>query len=82
MHVMRVIARCMIRNKTDSYCQAFDLDTTGIQDVVRELADLYTIFGERAGTRAFSKARGTLVPKSEWRATGFVRRLLGRLLRR
>src|SRR5262249_37821792 len=40
-HVMRVIARCMIRNKPDSYCQAHDTDTRGISDLVSDLADLY-----------------------------------------
>ena len=33
-NVMLIIAKCMIRNKPDSYCQAHDLDTRGISDVV------------------------------------------------
>ena len=44
-NVMRIIARCMIRNKPDSYCQAHELDTHGISDVVRDMIDLYTVFG-------------------------------------
>jgi serine/threonine protein kinase len=44
-HVMSIIAKCMIRNKPDSYCQAHDIDTHGISDVVRDMIDLYTVFG-------------------------------------
>ena len=44
-HVMRIIAKCMIRNKPDSYCQAHELDTHGVSDVVRDMIDLYTVFG-------------------------------------
>ncbi len=48
--VMTVIARCMIRNKPDSYCQAWDLETAGITKMVRELTNLYSLFGFQAGT--------------------------------
>ena len=43
-HVMKIIAKCMIRNKPDSYCQAHDVDTRGISELVqrphRSLLDL------------------------------------------
>jgi serine/threonine protein kinase len=39
--VMLVIARAMIRNKPDSYCQAWDLSTRGITALVRDLIGLY-----------------------------------------
>jgi serine/threonine protein kinase len=43
--VMFVIARCMIRNKKDSYCQAHDLDTEGITQLVKDLQGLYGLYG-------------------------------------
>ncbi len=43
--VMRIVARCMIRNKEDSYCASDDLDTTAITDVVRDLLALHSGFG-------------------------------------
>ena len=33
-NVMLIIGKCMIRNKPDSYCQAHDLDTRGVSDLV------------------------------------------------
>jgi serine/threonine protein kinase len=39
--VMKVIARAMIRNKRDSYCQAWDIQTTGITDLMIDLRRLY-----------------------------------------
>lgn len=44
-NVMRIIARCMIRNKPDSYCQPHELETTGISVLVQDLLDLYTLYG-------------------------------------
>jgi serine/threonine protein kinase len=43
--VMRIIARCMIRNKPDSYCTSNDLETTVITEVVRDLVGLHSRFG-------------------------------------
>lgn len=50
-HVMKIIARCMIRNKPDSYCQAHDVETRGISDLVSDLIDLYTLFGVHPAAR-------------------------------
>ena len=50
-HVMKIIARCMIRNKPDSYCAAHDLDTRGISELVQDLVDLYTLFGVHPAAR-------------------------------
>ena len=44
-HVMKIIARCMIRNKPDSYCQAHDVETRGISMLVQDLIDLYAVYG-------------------------------------
>jgi serine/threonine protein kinase len=50
-NVMLVIARCMIRNKPDSYCQAHDLETRGISELVTDLINLYSLYGFTPGTR-------------------------------
>ncbi|MGH7286381.1 MAG: serine/threonine protein kinase [Polyangiaceae bacterium] len=50
-NVMRIIAKCMIRNKPDSYCQAHDVETRGISDLVGDLINLYTIFGVHPSAR-------------------------------
>lgn len=50
-NVMRIIARCMIRNKPDSYCQAHEIDTGGISDLVQDLVDLYALFGVHPAAR-------------------------------
>jgi serine/threonine protein kinase len=49
--VMLVIARAMIRNKPDSYCQAWDVNTTGISDLVADLVQLYGLYGVDASAR-------------------------------
>jgi serine/threonine protein kinase len=50
-NVMLVIAKCMIRNKPDSYCQAHDLETRGISDLVTDLINLYSLYGFQPGAR-------------------------------
>jgi serine/threonine protein kinase len=50
-HVMRIIAKCMIRNKPDSYCQAHEIETRGISEVVKDLIDIYTILGTHPAAR-------------------------------
>src|SRR6185295_3681303 len=70
--VMLVIARAMIRNKPDSYCQAWDVNTTGIADLVADLVTLYGVFGVDASARpaylgrfshATQRRRGSKLPK-------------------
>ena len=50
-NVMLIIAKCMIRNKPDGYCQAHDLETRGISDVVADLINLYSLYGFQPGAR-------------------------------
>lgn len=50
-NVMLIIAKCMIRNKPDSYCQAHDLETRGISDLVSDLINLYSLYGFQPGAR-------------------------------
>jgi serine/threonine protein kinase len=50
-NVMLIIAKCMIRNKPDSYCQAHDLDTRGVSELVSDLINLYSLYGFSPGAR-------------------------------
>lgn len=43
--VMLIIAKAMIRNKPDSYCTTWDLQTTGVSQFVHDLMSLYARFG-------------------------------------
>jgi hypothetical protein len=47
IEIMTVIARAMIRNKPDSYCQGWDLDTTGVTTMLRDVVALYGLLGLR-----------------------------------
>jgi serine/threonine protein kinase len=49
--VMYIVARAMIRNKPDSYCKAWDLDTQGITEMVGDLMALYVRFGVNPSAR-------------------------------
>jgi serine/threonine protein kinase len=48
--VMRIVAKAMIRNKPDSYCQAWEIDTHGVSDFIGDLLTLCAEYGvdERA----------------------------------
>ena len=54
-NVMRIIAKCMIRNKPDSYCQAHDVDTRGVSDLVQR-SDRPLHFVRRAPERQAAAA--------------------------
>ncbi len=43
--LMLIVAKAMIRNKPDSYCSTWDLQTMGISQLVNDLVSLYTRFG-------------------------------------
>jgi serine/threonine protein kinase len=43
--ILKIIAKAMIRNKADSYCQAWDVHTAGISRFVVDLRRLYGGFG-------------------------------------
>ena len=49
--IMRIVAKAMIRNKPDSYCQAYDIHTSGISDFVADLIRLYGDYGVDASAR-------------------------------
>jgi serine/threonine protein kinase len=50
--IMRIIAKAMIRNKPDSYCQAWDINTRGISEFVADLVKLYSDYGVDASARS------------------------------
>jgi hypothetical protein len=56
--VMYIIARAMIRNKPDSYCMAWDLDTQGITEMVRDLMALYVRLGVNPSARGAHQRLG------------------------
>ena len=56
-HVMKLIARCMIRNKPDSYCLAHDVETRGSSDFMQDLIDLYAVYGVHPAARPTNLAR-------------------------
>jgi serine/threonine protein kinase len=68
-HVMKIIAKCMIRNKPDSYCQAHDVETRGISVLVQDLIDLYAVYGfhPAAGSTQMARRGHNLVTKSGFR---------------
>ena len=61
-HVMKIIAKCMIRSKPDSYCQAYDVETRGISDLVSDLIELYTLFGVHPAARPPQLGRSGSAP--------------------
>ncbi|HEX8793434.1 MAG TPA: protein kinase [Polyangiaceae bacterium] len=63
-HVMKIIAKCMMRNKPDSYCQAHDVETKGISLLVQDLIDLYAVYGfhpAAGSTQMARRGHGALV---------------------
>jgi serine/threonine protein kinase len=43
--VLKIVGKAMIRNKPDSYCQAWDLHTQGISELIEDLRRLYSAMG-------------------------------------
>jgi serine/threonine protein kinase len=64
--VMYIIARAMIRNKPDSYCMSWDLKTTGISAMVRDLMGLYVRFGVNPSARGAYQRLGFLAGRRSW----------------
>ena len=62
-NVLLIVAKCMIRNKPDSYCQAHDLETRGISELVQDLINLYALYGVHPAARPTHLARRAPVRK-------------------
>jgi serine/threonine protein kinase len=56
--VLYIIARAMIRNKPDSYCMAWDLETQGISQMVQDLMALYVRMGVNPSARGAHQRLG------------------------
>lgn len=65
--VLKVIAKAMIRNKADSYCQAWEVQTTGISDFVNDLRRLYGDFGTYMPMRPGHLVRHRKAAEPRWR---------------
>jgi len=70
--VMKIIARCMIRNKPDSYCQAEDVETKGISRLMEDLIALYGMYDFHPAPGSSPMARRGLLAS---RASRMHRRL-------
>ena len=60
----------MMRNKPDSYCQAHEIETRGISDLVQDLIDLYSLHGFQpsAGSTQLARRGHVAVRRSAFRA--------------
>lgn len=81
-NVMLIIAKCMIRNKPDSYCQAHDLDTRGVSDLVADLLNLYSLYGFSPGARPTHLVHRSTTPrKGQFNVGSRLKELWQKLLR-
>ncbi|HWE30147.1 MAG TPA: hypothetical protein VHB97_19200, partial [Polyangia bacterium] len=65
LSVMRIVAKAMIRNKPDSYCQAWEIDTHGVSDFIGDLLTLCAEYGvdERARSSLQGRYAGPRAPR-------------------
>ena len=80
-NVMLIIAKCMIRNKPDSYCQAHDLETRGVSDLVTDLINLYSLYGFSPGARPTHLVHRTQARKGKLMVGSNLRRMWQAILR-
>jgi len=59
LSVMRIVAKAMIRNKPDSYCQAWEIDTHGVSDFIADLLALCAEYGVDERARSSLQGRYT-----------------------
>lgn len=72
--ILTIIAKAMIRNKPDSYCQSWDLRSCGITELVADLYSLYERYGvDPAARNAYQRHLGNS------RGPGAVRRAFDRV---
>jgi serine/threonine protein kinase len=80
-NVMLIIGKCMIRNKPDSYCQAHDLDTRGVSDLVTDLINLYSLYGFSPGARPTHLVHRTTTKKNNLKVGSGIKRMWTAILR-
>ncbi|HEY5937926.1 MAG TPA: protein kinase [Kofleriaceae bacterium] len=73
--IMTIIAKAMIRNKPDSYCNSWDLKSTGISSLVHDLLALYVEYGVNPTARLARSSAAHYQPRKE---PGRMRRALDR----
>ena len=74
--VMTIVAKAMIRNKPDSYCTSYDLETTGISAMVHDLLALSVMYGVDPNARR-ARSSAYQPPKK----SGPMRRAFDKLFR-
>ncbi|MGZ3404893.1 MAG: protein kinase domain-containing protein [Polyangia bacterium] len=76
LSVMRIITKAMIRNKPDSYCQAWEVDTHGVSDFIGDLLTLCAEYGvdERARSSLQGRYAGPRTPRRRFWSRLFGRR--------
>ncbi|MBL0196946.1 MAG: protein kinase [Myxococcales bacterium] len=62
-NTMLIVAKCMIRNKPDSYCQAHDLDTRGISQLVEDLRGLSQLYGRHMAAQQVAQQLARPAPQ-------------------
>lgn len=77
--VIKIIAQAMIRNKRDSYCQAWDVNTTGISEFVAALRFLYDYYGVNPAARPAYFSRYSPLKKQGESSLG---RAIGKLFKK
>jgi serine/threonine protein kinase len=75
--IMMIIAKAMIRNKPDSYCMSYDLETTGISAMVHDLLALSVMYGVDPNARLARSITHYQPPKK----TGTMRRAFDKIFR-
>jgi serine/threonine protein kinase len=80
-NVMLIIGKCMIRNKPDSYCQAHDLETRGVSDLVTDLINLYSLYGFSPGARPTHLVHRTTARRGHLKVGSGLKRMWQALLR-
>jgi serine/threonine protein kinase len=66
--VMNIVARAMIRNKPDSYCQAWDIETMGVSQLISDLIALQHRLGIEPTVRSPAIGRSPRKLFSWWRS--------------
>ncbi|MEO8703233.1 MAG: protein kinase [Kofleriaceae bacterium] len=75
--IMMIIAKAMIRNKPDSYCMSYDLETTGISAMVHDLLGLSVMYGVDPNARLARSSTHYQPPKK----SGTMKRAFDKLFR-
>lgn len=78
--VLLIVARAMIRNKPDSYCTSWDLQTNGVTQLVHDLLSLYVRFGvDPSVAISYATEHQNLVRGGGPRGPGLMGRTWGKL---